>query len=579
MYLYYFFYAVFAMFLLAGNASLAEARSHFLPDYQVGDIKFDEVPDIGDVCPDNFIYTAAECSYPNRPQNKCGTKYSSCPCDSAFTFSEADCTAQGKVGDGTACTYKGSPYNGKVFYQRCVCPPSYTQLTNGQICTAEECSSDGNTYCKDSGKIECESSYKICENNQTGVGEPCVLNGVEKYKSCACDEKVYTQTAASCKADFGENAVIAGTICGDNERGTSCSCEKDPLPDGYEESCGSQGYSETVDNGCGGTYYKCNDVCTPTCVDATGCEAYGTPIDNGCGGTCKVCQDIVDTCRSSLEADGLKVVETAEDLQAIIDNYGSNKVSQIVLIKPVTVSELKFPSSAAITFKTPDDKYTSCDVGDNLSLTVTGTATAQSLTFNDIPVININTMTGNIRTNQFKEIDIESITATAVSFMGVSRTTSQVNVGSIKAPYVTLSINRTAAQIDSLSITEWRNTKVSMINLVYSDVEMGELSPPLALQSRIGINLGDSTLKQNNAGDVLKYNMLLNMLPGSCVQQGDEAYCIPSSVQKINVNYNRTDTAGNICTTSGWKLPYGCESSNQVGIETKGFHLSFGRLA
>ena len=85
---------------------------------------------------------------------------------------------------------------------------------------------------------------------------------------CYCDENLYPQTNETCKADFGANAVVSGEICGNNERGKSCSCEPNALPDGYSESCGSQGYSASIDDGCGGTYYKCNDA---GCGDSNYC--------------------------------------------------------------------------------------------------------------------------------------------------------------------------------------------------------------------------------------------------------------------------------------------------------------------
>ena len=242
--------------------SFQVAKSHFLPAYQTGGFSFDNSEDISVACPTSvFMYTKDNCTYPNTPQYSCGGRYRVCGCDRDFAYSAAQCEAMGKVGGDQSCTVRGGSDSGTVYYTTCKCPSSYPKLTTGQKCVGgTECSYAGEKYCDSTSHIQCESNYKVCDQNKSGRSGSCTAGGVTKYIDCYCDENLYPQTNESCKADFGTNAVISGEICGNNERGKSCSCEPNALPDGYSESCGSQGYSETIDDGCGGTYYKCNEV-------------------------------------------------------------------------------------------------------------------------------------------------------------------------------------------------------------------------------------------------------------------------------------------------------------------------------
>ena len=242
--------------------SFQVAKSHFLPNYQTGGFSFDNSEDISVACPTSvFMYTKDNCAYPNIPQYSCGGRYRVCGCDRDFAYSAAQCEAQGKVGGDQSCTVRGGSDSGTVYYTTCKCPSSYPKLTTGQKCVGgTECSYAGEKYCDSTSHIQCESNYKVCDQNKSGRSGSCTAGGVTKYIDCYCDENLYPQTNETCKADFGANAVVSGEICGNNERGKSCSCEPNALPDGYSESCGSQGYSASIDDGCGGTYYKCNDA-------------------------------------------------------------------------------------------------------------------------------------------------------------------------------------------------------------------------------------------------------------------------------------------------------------------------------
>ena len=267
---FYLFFAVCAMLLLACGVSTVEARSHFLPNYQTGGFSFDNSEDISVACPTStFAYTKDNCTYPNTPQYSCGGRYRVCGCDRDFAYSAAQCEAMGKVGGDQSCTVRGGSDSGTVYYTTCKCPSSYPKLTTGQKCVGgTECSYAGEKYCDSTSHIQCESNYKVCDQNKSGRSGSCTAGGVTKYIDCYCDENLYPQTNETCKADFGANAVVSGEICGNNERGKSCSCEPNALPDGYSESCGSQGYSASIDDGCGGTYYKCNDA---GCGDSNYC--------------------------------------------------------------------------------------------------------------------------------------------------------------------------------------------------------------------------------------------------------------------------------------------------------------------
>ena len=250
--------------------SFQVAKSHFLPAYQTGGFSFDNSEDISVACPTStFAYTKDNCTYPNTPQYSCGGRYRVCGCDRDFAYSAAQCEAMGKVGGDQSCTVRGGSDSGTVYYTTCKCPSSYPKLTTGQKCVGgTECSYAGEKYCDSTSHIQCESNYKVCDQNKSGRSGSCTAGGVTKYIDCYCDENLYPQTNETCKADFGANAVVSGEICGNNERGKSCSCEPNALPDGYSESCGSQGYSASIDDGCGGTYYKCNDA---GCGDSNYC--------------------------------------------------------------------------------------------------------------------------------------------------------------------------------------------------------------------------------------------------------------------------------------------------------------------
>ena len=288
--------------------SFQVAKSHFLPAYQTGGFSFDNSEDISVACPTStFAYTKDNCTYPNIPQYSCGGRYRVCACDRSFAYSAAQCEAMGKVGGNQSCTVRGGSESGTVYYTACVCPPSYTKLTTGQNCNkGTTCSSAGEQYCDSTANIECNGNYIICDQNKSGRSGSCTAGGVTKYIDCYCDENLYPQTAETCKADFGENATLSGEICGSNERGKSCTCQPNALPDGYSESCGSQGYSASIDDGCGGTYYKCNDAgcgdsnyCGYLCVKDNGqCVECVSASDCGANEICSgnTCQT-VDRCK------------------------------------------------------------------------------------------------------------------------------------------------------------------------------------------------------------------------------------------------------------------------------------------
>ena len=316
---FYLFFAVCAMLLLACGVSTVEARSHFLPNYQTGGFSFDNSEDISVACPTStFAYTKDNCTYPNTPQYSCGGRYRVCGCDRDFAYSAAQCKAMGKVGGDQSCTVRGGSDSGTVYYTTCKCPSSYPKLTTGQKCVGgTECSYAGEKYCDSTSHIQCESNYKVCDQNKSGRSGSCTAGGVTKYIDCYCDENLYPQTNETCKADFGANAVVSGEICGNNERGKSCSCEPNALPDGYSESCGSQGYSASIDDGCGGTYYKCNDAgcgdsnyCGKTCQNKV-CVCPSGQVDNN--GTCETpnCANGSITC-----GDGQTCNETTKVCEA-----------------------------------------------------------------------------------------------------------------------------------------------------------------------------------------------------------------------------------------------------------------------
>ena len=166
---FYLFFAVCAMLLLACGVSTVEARSHFLPNYQTGGFSFDNSEDISVACPTStFAYTKDNCTYPNTPQYSCGGRYRVCGCDRDFAYSAAQCEAMGKVGGDQSCTVRGGSDSGTVYYTTCKCPSSYPKLTTGQKCVGgTECSYAGEKYCDSTSHIQCESNYKVCDQNKS----------------------------------------------------------------------------------------------------------------------------------------------------------------------------------------------------------------------------------------------------------------------------------------------------------------------------------------------------------------------------------------------------------------------------
>ena len=285
--------------------SFQVAKSHFLPNYQTGGFSFDNSEDISVACPTSvFMYTKDNCAYPNIPQYSCGGRYRVCGCDRDFAYSAAQCEAMGKVGGDQSCTVRGGSDSGTVYYTTCKCPSSYTKLTKGQICDGgTECSYAGEKYCDSTSHIQCESNYKVCDQNKSGRSGSCTAGGVTKYIDCYCDENLYPQTNETCKADFGANAVVSGEICGNNERGKSCSCTPTCQGAYPDKVCGTLGGEESPDgDGCGGKCYKCN-TCAPTCFDDSDCSigSYGTK-DNGCGSTCRLCETVFVSTEAELLA-------------------------------------------------------------------------------------------------------------------------------------------------------------------------------------------------------------------------------------------------------------------------------------
>ncbi len=277
------------------------ARSQFLPDYQAGTFVFAGNDNISTACPaDIYQFSKDTCRPPNTPQQPCGGRYRVCDCESPYVYSSEQCAARGKEGGGESCTVKGGSRNGTTYYTECVCPENYIKLTTGQNCTGKTCSYGGEKYCESPDYIECSSNYKICGQNQSGKGQQCTAKGQTKYTECSCDTTLYPQTAETCKANFGENAVLSGTICGSNERGTSCTCAAQCPSSHPDKSCGSLGAADETDDGCGGKCYKCN-TCTPTCKNETNCPNGTETVANGCGGTCTICKSCTPTCRDVSE--------------------------------------------------------------------------------------------------------------------------------------------------------------------------------------------------------------------------------------------------------------------------------------
>ena len=269
--------------------SFQVARSRFLPEYQAGEFSFDNSEDISVACPTSvFMYTKDNCAYPNIPQYSCGGRYRVCGCDRSFAYSAAQCEAMGKVGGDQSCTVRGGSDSGTVYYTTCKCPSSYPKLTTGQKCVGgTECSYAGEKYCDSTSHIQCESNYKVCDQNKSGRSGSCTAGGVTKYIDCYCDENLYPQTNETCKADFGTNAVISGEICGNNERGKSCSCEPVCPASHPDKSCGTLGASEETDDGCGGKCYKCNPAANTDAPD------YNSLCGTNSGGSISACKKFI----------------------------------------------------------------------------------------------------------------------------------------------------------------------------------------------------------------------------------------------------------------------------------------------
>ena len=300
------------------------ARSQFLPDYQAGVFRFEGGDSSAEACPPEiYKYTKDNCLSPNTPQQACGGRYRVCGCASPYIYTDEQCAAIRKEGGGESCTVTGGTENGTVYYTACSCPSSYIKLSDGQICNGAECSHNKEKYCDSLNNIECESHYKVCGQNQSGKGQQCTANGQTKYTECSCDTALYPQTTETCKAEFGENATLDGTICGDNERGTSCRCD-DKCPASHpDESCGSLGAAEEIDNGCGRKCFICNS-CSPTCTDESNCPYGSETIANGCGGTCNKCiaepSGAIIFTYSPTE-DGITLQLQTDDYPGVIANY------------------------------------------------------------------------------------------------------------------------------------------------------------------------------------------------------------------------------------------------------------------
>ena len=267
--------------------SFQVAKSHFLPEYQTGAMDFVDNSNSTDYCSVSFYkYTAADCSAPKVTANRCpgSDRYSQCNCPGTYV-SEEDCTAQGKVTDGTVCNGD----NGTK-YPACKCPDNYGEVTADKNCSVSICRHQGVSYCPPSA-LSCKNSFKLCGSGMIAASgaSACTDNQGTKYSACSCDTSVYGKTDDICKREFGKNATASGTSCNDERGsyGTSCSCTPDSLSSEYSKSCGSQGYSETIDDGCGTVYYKCNPAANTDAPD------YNSLCGTNSGGSISACKKFI----------------------------------------------------------------------------------------------------------------------------------------------------------------------------------------------------------------------------------------------------------------------------------------------
>ncbi len=114
-----------------------------------------------------------------------------------------------------------------------VCTSEYTQTCNGtgQIgVSGYGCQDDEGAYVKWK-KCQCDTAggwHTCLEDNQSGVGDPCISGNVNYYQSCSCpsgwatcdDEHIPDSSVQSCQTDDG---IIVYASCGCNSNYSECS--------------------------------------------------------------------------------------------------------------------------------------------------------------------------------------------------------------------------------------------------------------------------------------------------------------------------------------------------------------------
>ena len=277
--------------------SFQVAKSHFLPEYQTGAMDFIDNSNSTDYCPVSlYEYTAADCPAPKVTANRCpgSDRYSQCNCPGTYV-SEEDCTAQGKVTDGTVCNGD----NGTK-YPACKCPDNYGEVTADKNCSVSMCRHQGVSYCPPSA-LSCKNSFKLCGSGIIAASgaSACTDNQGTKYSACSCDTSVYGKTDDICQREVGKNAVVSGARCPiDSQYGTDCSCTVTCDPGFSTTPCGAMGEAATTDDGCGGKCYKCNTV---ACDEAGTCET-GCPVPTNVGATTVTsCSQLTDAIAAKAE--------------------------------------------------------------------------------------------------------------------------------------------------------------------------------------------------------------------------------------------------------------------------------------
>lgn len=203
-----------------------------------------------------YKITACNDGY-TRDLSGCGIR----PCPKDFTAGLSKCpnstdiyTTDGKSG-AQIC---GKCTNG------CSDTYIYDACPIGAICS-EPC---GGKY----AVTNCKEGYKVGTDATLCVEKECISPYIAGVERCSNSWDSYSHNGKS-----GEKT------CG------KCTCT--PTPD----ATGCTNGTTDVDNGCGGTYKKCN-ACTPK-TDETNCTNGTTDGDNGCGGTYKICNPkAVETC-------------------------------------------------------------------------------------------------------------------------------------------------------------------------------------------------------------------------------------------------------------------------------------------